>query len=265
LQQLQRLTAGHGLEQSQLLKQLTTLAALTDVELSYEDAVSAQRAAPGWQQLSMLRSLSFEFDDDEAAQLDRTQGAVLLHRTQGAVLLQGLAAAISLTYLCINGCTLHEDLQLCAHLAALPRLQTLEMRNAGVSSRSDALQLTALTSLTQLCLCGAAGVDDVAASVLALRLTRLQDFRLTDCGLRSAAALPSIATLTGLPSIATLTGLTQLELSARDGTETEGTSTLLPLGQEDVLLLSPLTQLQYFWIDGSFYTNRSMSSANIQQ
>jgi hypothetical protein len=231
LQQLQRLSAG-GLEQPQQLKQLCSLAALTDVELCYEAAVSAQRAAPGWQQLSMLRSLKFELDCDEAVQFDPTQGAVLL---------QGLAAATSLTGLCITNLIVDEGLRLCAHLTALSRLQMLAIHNAGVSSRTDALQLTALTSLTQLELSGAAGVDDVAASVLALRLTRLQDLRLTDCCLHSAAALPSIATLTGL---------THLELSGGADAETEGTCSLLPRGQEDLMLLSPLTQLKRFYIEG---------------
>jgi hypothetical protein len=188
----------------------------------------------------MLRSLSFLMASDEV-QLDPTQGAVLL---------QGLAAAASLTNLYISGRIVHEGLQLCAHLTALSQLQVLAIHvhdadiftHAPLSSRSDALQLAALTSLTQLHLSSAAGVDDVAGSVLALRLMRLQDLRLADCGLRSAAALLSIATLTGL---------TQLELSAGDDT-LEAASDLLLLGQEDVLLLTPLTQLKLFWSDGFF-------------
>jgi hypothetical protein len=98
----------------------------------------------------------------------------------------------------MQGPWLHERSQLCAHLTALSRLQMLTIHHQGIASRSDALHLAALTSLTQLNLWGAVGVDDVAASVLALRLTRLRDLRLECCGLRSAAALPSIATMTGL-------------------------------------------------------------------
>jgi hypothetical protein len=117
----------------------------------------------------------------------------------------------------------------------------LMMRDAGITSRSDALQLAALTSLTQLDLVGAVGVDDVAATVLALRLTRLQDLRLTNCGLRSAAALPAIATLTGLTNLG-------LGVLADDGT------TKLPLGQEDLLLLTPLTQLKQLWNHSFFHS-----------
>jgi hypothetical protein len=238
LQQLQRLDAGRGLEQAQLLRQLSTLAALTDIVLCYDDAVSAQRAAPGWQHLSSLRTLYIEIDDG-SAQLDYAQGAVLL---------QGLAAATSLTHLVIQGPFVHEGLQLGAHLTALSRLQMLDLDDVGIASRSDALQLAALTSLTKLSLSAAVGVDDAAVSVLALRLTRLQELRLTHCGLRSAAALPSIATLTGL---------TFLSLGASDSTET-GAVSMLPLGQEDLLLLTPLTQLK--WLCGcEFFSNKAVS------
>jgi hypothetical protein len=64
LQQLQRLQGGHGLEQPQLLEQLSALAALTVIELGYVDLACAQHAAPGWQQLSTLRSLCFSNDGD---------------------------------------------------------------------------------------------------------------------------------------------------------------------------------------------------------
>jgi hypothetical protein len=232
LQQLQRLDAGRGLEQPQLLRQLSTLAALTDIVLCYDDVMSAQRAAPGWQQLSSLRTLYIDIDDD-SAQLDYAQGAVLL---------QGLAAATSLTHLFIRGPVVHEDLQLCAHLTALSRLQMLDLDHAGVASRSYALQLAALTGLAQLDVSGALGVDDVSVSVLALRLTRLQDLRFADCGLRSAAALPSIATLTGL---------THLSLGGSVDTET-GTLNQLRLGQADLLLLTPLTQLKWLYGFGLF-------------
>jgi hypothetical protein len=236
LQHLQRLQSC-GLEQAELLKQLSTLAALTSVELNYVDAWSAQRAAPGWQHLSMLRSLVIDQDDDEdTAQLDGAQGAVLL---------QGLAAASSLTTLIIEGPIVPGGLQLCEHLTALARLQRLTIHNAGVASRTDALYLAALTSLTRLNLQGAVGVDDVAASVLALRLTRLQDLRLECCGLRSAVALPSIAGLTGL---------THLDLSFSDAYDaaSNGTVSMLPLGQDDLLLLTPLRGLKQLGNRGFF-------------
>jgi hypothetical protein len=242
LQQLQRLEA-IGLQEPQVLEQLSTLAALTYMELGFVDAASSQRAAPVWQHLSMLRSLSIDSDINDPAQLDITQGAVLL---------QGLAAATSLTRLYIGGPIVHEGLQLCARLTDLSQLQMLEINNAGVASRSDALHLAALTSLTQLNLWGAVGVDDVAASVLALRLTRLQDLRLVYCGLRSAAALPSIATLTGLTRLDLSVDLDREAEGSDDDTESAGTPSLLPLGQEDLLLLTPLTQLRYLGCSALF-------------
>jgi hypothetical protein len=143
----------------------------------------------------------------------------------------------------------HESLQLCAHLTALSRLQKLMLDCGGVAIRSDALQLAALTSLTQLSLCGAVGVDDVAASVLALRLTRLQHLQLENCGLHSAAALPSIATLTEL---------TQLKLGADVDPDTARTYNLLPLGKADLLLLTPLTCLQHCCNHG-FFCSKAVS------
>jgi hypothetical protein len=80
--------------------------------------------------------------------------------------------------------------------------------------------------------------------VLALRLTQLQDLRLKWCGLRSAAALPVIATFTGL---------TYLGLGVLADTDTDGTSNL-PVGQEDLLLLTPLTQLEQLWNHRFFHS-----------
>ncbi|WIA21858.1 hypothetical protein OEZ85_004234 [Tetradesmus obliquus] len=109
--------------------------------------------------------------------------------------------------------------------------QNLEMDGAHLARRADALHLTALTSLTGLELWDAAGVDDAAACALALRLKRLQKLNLFDCGLRSAAALPSIATLTGL------TGLWLSVSSSMPATD-------FPLGRDELLLLAPLTKLK---------------------
>jgi hypothetical protein len=228
LQKLQRLEAGRGLEQPQLMKQPSTLAALTDVQLCCEGPTSAQRVAPGWQHLSGLRSLRLENQSVEAAELDPTQGARLL---------QGLAAATSLIHLDIEGPIVHESLHVCEHLTGLSQLQTLRM-DRGVSSQSDALKLAALTSLTHLNVFGAAGVDDVAASALALRLTRLQSLQLGCCSLRSAAPLASIASLTGW---------TSLSLSSWDQ-DTEGYFSFLH-GPEDVLVLAPLTRLKHCYVD----------------
>jgi hypothetical protein len=77
---------------------------------------------------------------------------------------------------------------------------------------------------------GVKAVDDTAACALALRLKGLQDLCIKFCGLRSAAALPVIANLTGL---------TALELTSQALATDE-----LPLGQEELQLLRPLTQLK---------------------
>jgi hypothetical protein len=225
LQQLQRLQARGGIWQPQLMKQLSTLAALTHIEQNYMSAGIAVHAAPGWQHLSALHTLDldFEFDDDD--ELDAADSAVLL---------RGLAAATSVVHLSMKGCFVHDSSQLCAHLACLLRLQSLELRDTRVASQADALHLAALTGLTKLVLVSASGVDDVAASVLALRLTRLQELLLVHCGLRSAAALPSIATLTGLTS-----------LVLGPAVVTDGSASVFPLGKGDLELLTPLTQLKH--------------------
>uniref|UniRef100_A0A383VVN8 Uncharacterized protein n=1 Tax=Tetradesmus obliquus TaxID=3088 RepID=A0A383VVN8_TETOB len=81
-------------------------------------------------------------------------------------------------------------------------------------------------------LTGAAGVDDTAAAVLAQHLKRLQELHLEECGLRSAAALPYIATLTGLIYLGLSLGQP-------------------PLGRDELLLLAPLPQLEVVVIGDS--------------
>lgn len=104
------------------------------------------------------------------------------------------------------------------------------IHEAHLARRSDALRLTTLTSLVVLDVWDAAGVDDPAASALALSLRLLQGLRLDNCGLTSAAALPSIATLTGLTWLS-------LAVSPYSG------AAQLALGREDLLLLAPLRKL----------------------
>uniref|UniRef100_A0A383WIG2 Receptor-type protein kinase n=1 Tax=Tetradesmus obliquus TaxID=3088 RepID=A0A383WIG2_TETOB len=187
LQQLQRLHAS-SLQQPQLLEFLSTLTALTHLDLTY-DAMTAVPAAAVWQRIPALQALCLE------------EHVAALEPAQSVLLLQGLAAATSLTSLALEGHIVHDSIQLCAYLTGLTRLQNLEMDGAHLARRADVLHLTALTSLTGLELWDAAGVDDTAACALALRLKRLQKLNLFDCGLRSAAALPSIATLTGLTGL----------------------------------------------------------------
>lgn len=81
-------------------------------------------------------------------------------------------------------------------------------------------------------LTGAAGVDDTAAAVLAQHLKRLQELHLEECGLRSAAALPYTATLTGLIYLGLSLGQP-------------------PLGRDELLLLAPLPQLEVVVIGDS--------------
>jgi Leucine-rich repeat (LRR) protein len=222
LQRLQELNAGSCLQQSELLAALSALTALTSVDIYYDDTAAAARAAPAWQHVPALHTLRMRY----------AETAATLGPAESLALLQGVATANRLTYLSINGPIVHDSVQLCAHLTGLTRLQKLMIEGAHLESRADVLHLTALTSLTLLDLWKARGVDDTAASVLALRLTQLQDLRLSCCSLRSAAALPSIATLTGL---------TSLTLNSNASPPSAGG---LPLGRDELLLLKPLTRLK---------------------
>jgi hypothetical protein len=249
LQQLQHLFSTSGMEQPQLLRQLSSPVALTNIQLFYEHPASAQQAAPAWQHLSALHTLDFMIFD-HVAKLDAAQNAVLL---------QGLAAATSVVHLHMYGSFARDTVsgsQLCAHLTGLSRLRWLQLQHTGIASRADALHLAALTGLTRLDLWTAPGVDDAAASVLALRLTRLQELQLSECGLCSAAALPSIATLTGL---------TRLDLKPQAGGMTDGPSSVFPLGMGDLELLTPLTQLKEFSNDEFFCSNAFSQLWSVQQ
>ncbi|WIA34094.1 hypothetical protein OEZ86_012469 [Tetradesmus obliquus] len=129
------------------------------------------------------------------------------------------------------------------HAAALwqhvPALHTLRLEKRGRDATLDPSQsllllqgLAAATSLTAL---------DISRHVVHRRvplcahlagLTRLKHLglRLDNCGLTSAAALPSIATLTGLTWLS-------LAVSPYSG------AAQLALGREDLLLLAPLRKL----------------------
>lgn len=224
LRQLRQLETDNCLQQPELLAPLSTMAALTAIHLSYDAAVAVAVAAV-WQQLSALHSLWLKAGDED------------LDPTQSQLLLQGLAAATSLTILRLEAHNVHESVQLCAHLTALTRLQDLDLDCKHLATLADVLHLTVLTSLTRLHVCNAAGVDDTAASALALRLKRLQELRLSYCGLRSAAALPSIATLTGLTSLSLYVDPHTADLD---------------LGRDELRLLAPLTQLKELDCDALF-------------
>jgi hypothetical protein len=224
LQQLQKLHLKSSLGEPELL---TTLTALTMLELSYDNINYAARAAPFWQRLSALHTLD----------LESTHGR--LGPAESLALLQSLAAATSVKELSTRGIA-HESVQLCAHLAKLTQLQALTLARVG-ARRADLLQLTALTNLTKLHLYPVNALGDIAASALVLSLKGLQELEITNCSLRSAAAVPSIATLTAL---------TSLELIDHGSGPEQHRS--LPAGREDLQLLLPLTRLKELVNSGFF-------------
>jgi hypothetical protein len=248
LLQLQRLEAGtSSLQQPQLLAALSNLSQLDHISLTYDVLKAAARVAPAWRHLSALRVLYLQEGEESA-----TVGP-----TESLALVQGLAAAISLTHLHIEGPIVHDSVQLCAHLTGLTQLQNLDIRGGEhPSSRAEALHLTTLTNLTRLVISDAPGVDDTAVSALAMRLTKLQDLQLWRCGLWSAAALPVIAGLTALTNL-WLT-VSQDAVSRNDD---------FPLGRDDLLLLAPLTQLKT--LEGhKFFSDEAMQElwdAQLQQ
>jgi hypothetical protein len=225
LQQLQWLEAGSWLQDPMVLMSLSTITTLTFLDRSYVANVAALHASPVWQLLPALHTLFLE------------QGKTNLDPAHSLMLLKGLAAATSLVDLSIEGRIVHESVQLCVRLTGLTRLQDLEIDGAHLASRADALHLTALTSLTRLEISEAPGVDNTAASALALHLKQLQELQFSDCGLRSAAALPSIATLTGLTRLCLYSTLAVGQL---------------PLGRDELMLLTPLMRLQNVCFRGFF-------------
>jgi hypothetical protein len=224
LQQLQKLQITSSLRQPELL---TALSALTMLQLSYEDRSAAVHAAPSWQRLSALHTL------------DLYSASGTLGPADSLALVQGLAAATSSKALHIPH-IVHESVQLCARLATLTQLQALTLTRTR-TTRADILQLTPLTNLTELHVSAVAAVDDTAASALALGLKGLQHLGIEYCGLRSAAAIPSIATLTRLTKlIFTISNAAQEQ--HRD----------LPLGREELQLLRSLRRLKTLNNDGLF-------------
>jgi hypothetical protein len=236
LQQLQQLRAGAScLQQPELLAALSNLAQLDHVMLDYRNMQAAARAPPAWRHLSALQALYLEEDKDSAT----------LGPAESLSLVQGLAAATSVTRLEIEGPIVHDSVQLCAHLTGLTQLQQLNLCGGEhPTSRAEALHLTVLTNLTKLVVCDAPGIEDTSLSALAVRLTKLQDLQLWRCSVWSSAALPVVASLTGLTSLVLMT-----ETLARDET--------FPMGRDDLLLLTPLTQLQRLMGD-VFFTDEAM-------
>jgi hypothetical protein len=99
------------------------------------------------------------------------------------------------------------NVQLLQHLSKLPLLVDVELfvnmpvvdESVVDAEPSSMLQLSALTSLTRLSV-DVCDLDDVAATAVAVNLTRLQQLDLSS-GMLNYAALPAIAQLTGLRSL----------------------------------------------------------------
>jgi hypothetical protein len=224
LAQLQHLRAIGCLHQPEQLQQLSSLSKLTHIHLGYVRAWHALDAASTWNSLSALKSMSIS-----SSMIELT-----LNREESTALLEHLAAASSLQNLEIDApFFLEPAAYVCDYVTNLQQLQHLELIGVHPSTRAEALTLTKLTHLTALRLDGAAGVDDVVAVALAVRLTKLSSLCLYNCALRSAVALSAIAALTALTELHLCYSAPQLE------------AWRLPLlSAEELLLLVPLKQLR---------------------
>jgi hypothetical protein len=223
LKQLTALKIGVQTQQQQLLLRLAHLPALQQLRLEYQAAEAAAATAPTWVQLPPLREV--------CARLGHTT------RQQMAAIVAGLAAATSLTGLTFQfkhtvgagglwaGWQLQvaaaaaaaagaaaadggadaavEPLAVCASIAQLTELVCLDLNfNHTPMARRDALALTALMGLEHLGLSAAnQGVDDVAATALAVKLTQLRHLDLTGCDLGYMACLAAVAQLTQLTTL----------------------------------------------------------------
>ncbi|KAF6264030.1 hypothetical protein COO60DRAFT_1486879 [Scenedesmus sp. NREL 46B-D3] len=222
LHNLQELVTHDCLHGSEQLLALAAPPALMYISLSHGSVEHAVSAAPAWPLLPALRALSLD-DEDEPLPPELSRP-----------LLQHLAAATSLRQLRFFNSSTDESVPMCAYLTGLTQLQHLEVTWQHPATRADALQLTLLSLLTALCIGGGEGADDTAVVALALRLRRLQQLQLTDCGFLTAAVLPAIATLARLTALV----LSFPRLWPVPEREEE------PLGQEDLQLLTPLRQLR---------------------
>ncbi|KAF6257928.1 hypothetical protein COO60DRAFT_1168827 [Scenedesmus sp. NREL 46B-D3] len=216
LRQLVRLQVINGLAEPQMLHRVACLPRLEQVLLCYSHSSLAARAAPAWQHLPQLKGIDIE--GSTSAMLDRSETEEMM---------QYIGAATTLTSLRLASGVMLDYYPICQHLRGLQQLRELELSHAeGPSLQRDALNLTALTGLTQLVLAGATGVNDTCAVAIASWLRQLRHLELRSCGLVSAAALPAIGSLTQLRTLV-LDGHAEAELE-----------------DEDILLLSSLTQLQ---------------------
>jgi hypothetical protein len=225
LQQLQHVRLGVEFADPGQLQCLAQLPALRHISLEYRDADMAAPTAAAWQHVSQLSELNLKYMADHPS------------AQQMAAILAGVAAAASLTKLCLEAIAWADDqgeaddddavaeVAACASLAGLTCLRDLTISARSQLVPGDALALTALTSLTGLRLaCTGSAVDDVVASALACSLTQLCSLDLQGCALGVLACLAPIAHLSQL---------TELLLGEVDGMTRRG-----------AMLLTKLTQLQ---------------------
>jgi hypothetical protein len=131
------------------------------------------------------------------------------HAEAGQVLracLAGVAAATQLTQLGLVGdavvdgpLTYRHGVQLHGYLKQLTQLRHLEIAHMDIEA-SDAIQFTALTSLTALHMSFIPTLQDTAAGALACRLPNLRVLHLSDCGV-GIPVLWLVGMATGLESL----------------------------------------------------------------
>ncbi|WIA34555.1 hypothetical protein OEZ86_012877 [Tetradesmus obliquus] len=233
LKQLRRLALSNCCEAERDLLALSSLTALSRIDLQYNGALSQVLSSSAWAQLPQLHSLHVI----SAPLGDVADGGPGLR-----TLMAGVAAATSLRQLHLDFrdgvSALGMRPKLFGCLTGLRQLQELGVDALPVeyitTDADDVMQLTALTGLTHLDVaCWAVG--EVAAVALACNLPELRILKLYDCNLVSRAALPAIGKLAHLQHLelrdnrfgcdgclqllTQLRALTCLELVNKDGEE----------------------------------------------
>lgn len=209
LQNLQMLDIGSYIEDAQELLSLTTMQQLEVLHLGNQMADQNGVAGPVWAELTILKSLGVVCSSDD---LD-----ILRAQWEGA----GQAGGITRLIMDLeyegppDGDSDDEEVSMLSMCESFTALKQLEMLTLDVKTSAgtgdivygrlvdhDALHLTALTGLRDLCLDVLGGVDDTVVCALATTLTQL------DCLLLPQAVLSTAP----LPAIGSLTNLEQLEL-----------------------------------------------------
>jgi hypothetical protein len=225
-------------QQQEPLLRLTQLPALQTLLLFYAKPECAAGNAPAWARLLQLKFLDIKSGHTTRQQmagieagaaaattlerffirLDHPVGAADQPAAGQQAAADGVADAAG------------EPLAVCASIARLTNLVRLEL-NLTPMARGDALALTALTGLSHLSISAAKQrVGDVAATALAVNMTRLRHLDLEACDLGYMACLAAVARLTRL---------TTLSLRHNPG-----------LTEEGLMLLTRLSRLQELHVNG---------------